>query len=175
MVLIVIPRYNIENMLTLVLQKQKEKKFILMNTLFFAFFMGIYTLIDSFNMSYATMAAEFSVWLVIANIFVNVVMAVLATLMLTFSSAQFNFVGKESKASNLSFVSVLFGILTYGCTPCVISFFAAIGISFGVIALPLAGFPYKLISLAILVLGLVWIIYRIKKTACPVPMSTHTK
>jgi len=168
-------RYNVKNMLTLVLQKQKEKKFILMNAFFFAFFMGIYTLIDSFNMSYATMAEQYSIWLVIGNILMNIVMAALATMMLTFSSAQFNFVGKESKASNLSFVSVLFGILTYGCTPCVISFFAAIGISFGVIALPWAGFPYKFISLAILVIGLLWIVHRIKKSVCPLPASSDPK
>ena len=156
-------------MLELVLQKQKEKKFIVMNAFFLLFFIGIYTLIDSFNMSYAEMISQYSIWLVILNIVINILMAALSTLMLTFSSAQFNFVGKESKASNLSFVSVLFGILTYGCTPCVISFFAAIGISFGVIALPWAGFPYKLISLAILILGLTWIITRLKKTNCPIP------
>lgn len=155
-------------MLTLVLQKQKQKKFILMNLLFFAFFMFIYTLIDSFNMSYAAMALMYSPWLVVANIVINIVMAALATMMMTFSSAQFDFIGKESKASNLSFVSVLFGILTYGCTPCVISFFAALGISFGVIALPLAGFPYKFISLAILLIGFLWIVYRLKKTSCTI-------
>lgn len=155
-------------MLELVLQKQKEKKFILMNVLFATFFIALYTTIDFFNMSYAEMSDTYSIWLVIANIFINLLMASISTVMITFSSAQFDFTGKESKASNLSFVSVLFGILTYGCTPCVISFFAAIGITFGVIALPWAGFPYKLISLAILLIGLTWILYRLKKTTCKI-------
>ena len=156
-------------MLTIVLQKQKEKKFILMNIAFLLFFVALYTTIDLFNLSYAEMANQFSIWLVIANIFINLLMAGLSTMMLTFSSAQFDLTGKESKASNLSFASVLFGILTYGCTPCVISFFAAIGITFGVIALPWAGFPYKLISLAILLLGSIWIIHRLTKTTCKIP------
>ena len=155
-------------MLNLVLQKQKEKKFIGMNIFFFVFFMAIYTMVDFFNLSYEAMAVQYSIWLVVANIFVNVLMATLSAGMLSFSSAQFDFIGKESKASNVSFISVLFGILTYGCTPCVISFFAAIGISFGVIALPFAGFPYKLMSLALLLAGAAWIIWRLKKTTCAV-------
>ncbi len=154
-------------MLTLVLQKQKQPKFILMNMFFGLFFIGLYTVIDFFNMSYAEMVAQYSLWLVVANIGLNLVMAVLSSLMLSFSTAQFDFTGKESKASNLTFASVLFGILTYGCTPCVISFFAAIGITFGVIALPFAGLPYKLISLAIIVAGFLWIVIRLKKTTCP--------
>jgi MFS family permease len=158
-------------MLTMVLQKQKEKKFILMNIAFLLFFVTLYTTIDFFNMSYVEMANQFSIWLVIANVFINILMAVLSTIMLAFSSAQFDLTGKESKASNLSFISVLFGILTYGCTPCVISFFAAVGITFGVIALPWAGFPYKLISLAILLLGTIWIIHRLTKTTCKFPFQ----
>ncbi len=54
----------------------------------------------------------------------------------------------------MGILSVIFGIFTYGCTPpCVISFLAVFGISFSVIALPFAGLPYKLISLALLFLG----------------------
>jgi len=155
-------------MLQLVIQKQKTKKFIAMNVFFFMFFFVMYTMIDFFNMDYATMANTYSVWLVIANIGLNLLMALLSTLMITFTSAQFDFVGKESKASNLTFVSILFGILTYGCTPCVISFFAALGITFGVIALPWAGFPYKLISLAILLFGSAWIVFHLNKAKCPI-------
>ncbi len=137
-----------------------------MNIVFMVFFLGMYTVIDSFNMSYAEMMARYSVWLVVLNVFTNVVMAGLSTMMLTFTSAQFDFTGKESRAGNLTFVSVLFGILTYGCTPCVISFFAAIGIAFGVISLPWAGYPYKLISLALLAVGFLWIVTRLKKASC---------
>lgn len=156
-------------MLDLVLQKQKEKKYIWMNLAIFAVFMTVYTLIDSFNLSYQAMVEQYGPYLPIINIILNVVMAGLSTVMITFTTAQFDFTGKESKASNLSFVSVLFGILTYGCTPCVIGFFAAIGITFSVAALPLAGLPYKLISLTLLVAGLLWIIFRIRKAQCKLP------
>jgi len=155
-------------MLPLVLQKQKTTKFIVMNAFFFVFFMTLYTMIDYFNLGYAEMMAQYSIWLAVVNVFINLVMASLSTLMITFSNAQFDFTGKESKASNLTFASILFGLLTYGCTPCVISFFAAIGITFGVIALPLAGLPYKLISVLILVGGFLWIVFRLRKTACAI-------
>ena len=78
-------------------------------------------------------------------------------------------VGKEVKGSNVSIFAVLFGMLTYGCTPCVISFFAAIGISFTVITLPWAGLPYKLISLLILIFGL-WFSNKQQKKFCEVKL-----
>lgn len=158
-------------MLKQVLLKQKEKKFIWVNIGFFVFFMAIYTLLDSFNLSYQDMALEHGIFLPIANVLLNIIMSVISTLMITFTSAQFVFAGKESKASNMSFVSVLFGVLTYGCTPCVISFFAAIGISFSVAILPFAGLPYKFISLALLIGGFLWIIFRLKKSYCKVDLT----
>ena len=64
--------------------------------------------------------------------------------------------------------SVLFGILTYGCTSCVIAFLSVIGITFAVAVLPLAGLPYKLISLGLLIVGFVWLIKEIKTSKCKI-------
>ncbi|MGE4378614.1 MAG: hypothetical protein AB7E16_01740, partial [Candidatus Izemoplasmatales bacterium] len=67
------------------------------------------------------------------------------------------------------FVSIfagLFGLLTYGCTPCVIAFFSTIGISFAVAALPLAGLPYKLIALVLLIVGFFWLKYESNHVKC---------
>jgi hypothetical protein len=156
-------------MLTYVLKKQTTPKFLMLNAFYFFFFLGIYTLIDSFNMSYSEMALTYGSFLPILNIGINLVMAGMSMAMMGLTSAQFDFSGRESQGSNLSFASVLFGILTYGCTPCVISFFAAIGISFSVAILPFAGLPYKLISLLLIVVGLVWILFSIRRTVCKVP------
>jgi hypothetical protein len=156
-------------MLTYVLKKQTTPKFIGLNLFYFLFFMGLYTLIDSFNLSYGQMAIQFGPFLPVLNIGLNVVMALLSTAMMGLTSAQFDFSGRESKGSNMGFLSVFFGILTYGCTPCVISFFAAVGISFSVAVLPLAGLPYKLISLLLVIIGLIWVTISIQKTTCKVP------
>ena len=132
----------------------RTKKSILQASLFFIVFLIIYTLIDRNNLSYTEMRNQYGNFLVYTNISLNIVMALLSSLMLILSTANATLKGKESIGSNLSFVSVLFGILTYGCTPCVIAFFGSIGIAFSVIALPLAGLPYKFISLLLIVIGL---------------------
>ncbi len=146
----------------------RTKKSILQASLFFIVFLIIYTLIDRNNLSYTEMRNQYGNCLVYTNISLNIVMALLSSLMLILSTANATLKGKESIGSNLSFVSVLFGILTYGCTPCVIAFFGSIGIAFSVIALPLAGLPYKFISLLLIVIGLGWTYYEIKYGTCKV-------
>ncbi|MBV1708621.1 MAG: hypothetical protein KMY54_02075 [Erysipelothrix sp.] len=149
----------------------KTKKMMLQGFAFFAFFMVIYTMIDGFNLSYPAMQEQYGSYLVAINILLNFMMALLSAMLLNLSTAMVALKGKESKGSNLSFVSVLFGILTYGCTPCVIAFFASVGIAFSVIALPLAGLPYKLISLLLIVIGILWTIREIKFGQCKVNYS----
>lgn len=149
----------------------KTKKMMLQGFAFFAFFMVIYTMIDGFNLSYPAMQEQYGSYLVAINILLNFMMALLSAMLLNLSTAMAALKGKESKGSNLSFVSVLFGILTYGCTPCVIAFFASVGIAFSVIALPLAGLPYKLISLLLIVIGILWTIREIKFGQCKVNYS----
>jgi hypothetical protein len=153
-------------MLTYVWEKQKTKKFLALNAGYFIFFMAMYTLVDSFNMTYATMTLTYGVWLTVINIVLNLIMATLSMLMMSLTTAQFDFTGKESKGSNVPFLSVLFGILTYGCTACVIGFFAAVGITFSVMILPFAGLPYKLISLVVVILGFLWVLNSIRRASC---------
>ena len=131
-------------------------------------FILVYSMIDGLNMSYGEMAAEFGGWLVITNIVLNIVMGVMAGFMIALSDYVLKFKGIKTKGDNMSFLSVLFGIFTYGCTPCVISFLAVFGINFSVLALPFAGLPYKLISLALMGLG-IWILAReLKRKQCDI-------
>ncbi len=150
------------------IQKQFTKKYLLQGMLFFALFSLIYFIVDSLNMSYGEMRETYGLFLVIFNIILNVVMSFLSALLMNLSTAMVELKGKEGKASSFGFFSVLFGILTYGCTSCVIAFFSAVGIAFSVVALPLAGLPYKLISLVLIVIGLVWIRYEINHASCKI-------
>lgn len=131
---------------------------------FFSVFIIMYTLLDSFNISYKEMAQTYGFYLVVLNIATNIVMALISAHMLVLSSNQF----KELKSANMSFLSIVFGIFTYGCTTCVITFLASIGISFSVMVLPLAGFPYKMISLAIIIIGYFWTKREINNTVCSI-------
>lgn len=147
------------------LNTKKYKRHAILFSLLFLF---IYTLIDSFNMSYTTMARQYSTLLVIINIVINIIMALSSALLMNLSTAMVHLKGQESKGANMSFASVLFGVLTYGCTPCVIAFFANIGITFSVAILPWAGLPYKLGSLLLIGFGLWWTKREIEKGVCKV-------
>src|SRR5690606_3373026 len=149
-------------MLTQALELQKSKKYTIQGLLFLTFFLIIYLVVDSLNMSYQEMTLTYGTYLVVINIVLNIVMSLLSALIMNLSTAMAELKGKEGKATNFGFFSVLFGILTYGCTSCVIAFFAAVGITFSVIVLPLAGLPYKLISLLLIVIGLFWISKELK-------------
>lgn len=152
----------------------KTRKYIIQSIIFMLLFLIIYFIVDYLNMSYSQMAFEFGTYLVVINVIMNILMALLSTLLMSLSTAMVEIKGKESKASNLGFVSVLFGILTYGCTSCVIAFFASVGITLSVIALPLAGFPYKLISLALILVGLWIVLWQIHKGVCKINLKENT-
>ena len=153
------------------LKLMKTKKYVVRTLGFFLFFMIIYTTLDGFNMSYSQMQMDYGQYLVILNIGLNILMAGLTALLLSLSTANVALKGKDTKGSNLGFLSILFGVLTYGCTTCVITFFASIGIAFSVIALPMAGLPYKLISLLLILIGLWWTKREISSGVCKVNYS----
>lgn len=153
------------------LQLLKTKKYIWQFSLFTIIFLVLYTVIDHLNLSYSEMIVTHGLYLVIINIILNLVMATLSGLLMHLSTAMVQLKGKEGKGSTFGFISILFGILTYGCTSCVIAFFASIGIAFSVIALPLAGLPYKLISLLLILIGLIWIRHELNHGSCKVNLQ----
>jgi len=149
-------------------QLLKQKKYMIQGLLFLGFFLTIYTVIDGFNVSYTQMITTYGVYLVIINIILNFVMALSSAYLMNLSTIMAVLKGKESNGSTLGFGAVLFGILTYGCTPCVIAFFANIGIAFSVIVLPLAGLPYKLVSLGLIWIGIWWTRREIENGQCKI-------
>lgn len=160
-------------MINEVLKIQKTKKYIIFFIIIFIFFISIYTLLDSFNISYKEMIQDYGVYLVVINIILNIIMAFLSAISLNLSAANVSIMGKDLKGSNLSFISVIFGLLTYGCTSCVIGFFSTIGIAFSVSILPFAGLPYKLISLVLLLIGLYLVIRGIKNSTCKIKNASE--
>jgi hypothetical protein len=153
------------------LKLQKSPKYLLQGVIFFVLFIVIYTVVDGLNMSYEEMSLTYSPLLVIVNIVINLLMSLGSALLMNLSTAMVVLKGKEGKASTFGSFSVLFGILTYGCTSCVIAFFASVGIAFSVVVLPLAGLPYKLISILLIIIGLIWMYREIEHGICKVNLS----
>ena len=160
-------------MLNTVLGMQKQKKYILSGIAFFSIFMVIYYMLDRLNGGYAQMTADYGIYLVIVNITLNLIMALTSATMMNFSTAFLSLSGKEGKGTFFGNIAVFFGMLTYGCTSCVIAFFAAIGITLSVAVLPLAGLPYKLIAFFILMVGFVWLVLEIKRGKCKVKKGSQ--
>ena len=155
-------------MLPLVYQMQLKKKFVFSFVLYSGLFLFIYFLLDNLNGGFSKMKADYGIYLVIINISLNVVMSLFSAHMFNLSSALVSLTKKEGKGTFMTMFSVLFGVLTYGCTSCVIAFFAVIGITFSVAVLPLAGLPYKLVSLVLLIIGYFWLLKEIKTTQCKI-------
>ncbi len=151
-----------------ILEMQKQKQFIIKGLIVFTMFLLMYFLLDSLNMDYALMEDDYGLYLVVINIFMNFLMALMSAFMWNVSSALVKLTGKEGKGSFMSGIAYIFGMLTYGCTPCVIALFSTIGLTFSVAVLPLAGLPYKFIALGLLILGMIWLIYETNHVKCKV-------
>ena len=133
--------------------KDINKKYF---SLYFIAYSVMFLVIDHLNMPMRQFIDTYGIGFVIINTILSLTMAVLSAYLMSLSHWMFKVHGFNPKGENLSFVAILFGILTYGCTPCVIAFFASIGISFSVMVLPLAGMPYKIISLVLILIGIYW-------------------
>jgi len=149
----------------------RQKKNIIAAIIFWLLFFAIYYLLDHLNGGYLSMAETYGIGLVVVNVIINVVMASASAFMMSLSTAYVKLSGKEGKGTFFGSIAVFFGMLTYGCTSCVVAFFATIGITFSVAVLPLAGLPYKLIALVLVILGMVWLILEVKRGRCRVKKS----
>ena len=139
--------------------KDYKKQYIL----FFISFIAINFTVDYLNMPYNQMIIEYNLFLVILNITLNILMSLITALTLTLSVINLKINQKDTRSSNLSFFSVIFSIMTYGCTACVINFLAVFGISYSIALLPYAGLPYKLIALFIIIISLFFTKYEMNK------------
>lgn len=155
-------------MFATILSMQKEKKYIIQGLIVFIVFMVLYTLLDFLNIGYDGMLEEYGILLVIGNVLLNITMAFISAFMWNVSTGLVKLTGKEGKGSFVSSFAVIFGMLTYGCTPCVIALFSTIGITFAVAVLPLAGLPYKLLALVLLIIGFFWLKYEANHVKCKV-------
>lgn len=157
-------------MLTIVLQKQKEQKFVALFALMWAFMYGLYLFLDYlWYGSFAQMSAELSTGLIILHQITNLTVSFVVTVMLSFSQIQLSLTKTEPAGGNaIPFFSFIFGLLTFGCAPCVITFLGAIGIAFTPLVLPFGNLVWKLILLALMVFGLGFVLYRIQNTVCDI-------
>lgn len=150
--------------------KLKEKKYIIQGIIFFLVFFALYLILDYLNYQEATIKPT-TTWIVV-NIFVNLIMASVSTLLMNLSTIMVEIKATGDRGANLGFISIIFGIFTYGCTGCVVVFLSAIGIAFSPTIFPFIhiwhGFLYKLLSLVLIGIGLTLVIHNIARGKCKV-------
>lgn len=155
-------------MFRLVLSMQKERKYIITFFIYLAVFSFIYFLLDYLSGGYKQMIEDYGTYLVVINIALNILMSAISSFMFNLSTAQMKLTRRGEAAGYMSFLSVIFGIFTYGCTSCVVTFLSVLGISFTVAALPLLNLPYKLIGLGVLIIALIIQAIAIDKAKCKI-------
>lgn len=160
-------------MINFALMKLKEKKYIIQGIIFFIVFFFLYLVLDYLNIREMTKEPS-NLW-IISNILLNIVMGLASAFLMNLSTVMVELKSGRDSGSNLGFFSVLFGIFTYGCTSCVVTFLAAVGISFSPTIFPfihvLDGMLYKFLSLALVGLGILLVLYNIKKGKCRVKLN----
>lgn len=155
-------------MLTLVWQKQKERKFIQLFIIMWAFMYGLYAFLDVlYYGSFQEMLQTLSPGLIVIHQLTNLIIAFIVSVMLSFSQIQLILTKKEPLGgTSIPFFSFIFGLLTFGCAPCVITFLSVVGIAFTPIVLPFGNLVWKLILLSLMGLGVAFVLRRIQNTAC---------
>jgi len=134
----------------------------------FILFLGLYTFLDfEGNTNYSVMTDNFGLTIVLIHIMINLLIALLSAIMVGFSIINYKLTKVEPKGSNaIPFFTFIFGLLTFGCTGCVVAFFSAVGIAFSPIILPSGNLLWKIAALVLVIMGFIWIMYSIEHTKC---------
>ena len=109
-------------MFKLVLSMQKQKKYIFSLIGYLLVFSIIYFMLDYLSGGYLPMIQDYGIYLVVINVLLNIAMSFISALMFNFSTAQVSLTKRGEATGYLSFLSVLLGFFTYGCTSCMITF-----------------------------------------------------
>ena len=92
----------------------KRNNIILLSSLF-VFFLGLYIFLDfEGNTNYNVMTETFGILVVSIHILINIAIAALSSIMVTFSIINYNLTKVEPKGSNaIPFLTFIFGLLTF--------------------------------------------------------------
>lgn len=162
-------------MLKLTLQKQIEKKLLIQNIITFGFFILIYSMLDYLGYRDSkNNGVKIKTIIVVFNIILNLIISFISMLTIGISTANMNLSGKQIKGNTFwSSLAIALGFMTFGCTSCVVTFMASIGITFLSTASFLIGngIWFKLLSLLLVVIGFIIVAILINKARCKVKLD----
>lgn len=162
-------------MLTIIKKELQYPKNWILLPILFIFFFGLYVFLDfEGNTNYRLMTERFGLTIVGIHIVINIIIAALSSIMVTFAIINQRLTKVDPKGSNaIPFLTFLFGLLTFGCTGCVVAFFTSVGIAFTPIILPAGNMLWKVLALVFVIVGFVYVMYTIEHTKCKVKLKEN--
>jgi len=163
-------------MLRLIKSELNQTKNWILLPILFTFFLGLYIFLDfEGNTNYQVMIENFGIGIVSIHIIINIIIAVLSSIMVTFAIINQRLTKIDPKGSNaIPFLTFIFGLLTFGCTGCVVAFFTSVGIAFTPIILPAGNMLWKVLALLFVIAGFSYVMYTIEHTKCKVKLKGAT-
>lgn len=158
-----------------IFQQHKEPKSLLINLGFFLTFLLIYVLLDiNGNESYANLLALEGMTTLVLHIIFTVLLAFASSVVMTWSYLSIQLFKKDNVVTNIPFLGVAIGFLTFGCTPCVVAFLSIFGITFVPLILPMANLLFKVLTLILIVFSgaLTWYFVNKGCEVNPTPSNT---
>jgi hypothetical protein len=160
-------------MIALIKNELKHRKNWILLPILFLFFLGLYIFLDfEGNTNYRVMTNNFGIGIVSIHILINIIIAVLSSIMVTFAIINQRLTKIDPKGSNaIPFLTFIFGLLTFGCTGCVVAFFTSVGIAFTPIILPAGNMLWKVLALVFVIAGFIYVMYTIEHTKCKIKVK----
>ena len=161
---------DVIRMLTIIKNELKHPKNWVLLPILFVFFFGLYVFLDfEGNTNYRLMTEAFGLGIVMIHIVINIIIAILSSIMVTFAIINQKLTKIDPKGSNaIPFLTFIFGLLTFGCTGCVVAFFTSVGIAFTPIILPAGNMLWKVLALLFVIIGFAYVMYTIEHTKCKI-------
>lgn len=155
-------------MVRAVWKTQLKTREIVVTSVTFAVVAAVYGLFDVMaHGSYALMRETLSPGAFAAHVSANVLLALTTTAMVSAARINLKLAGFEPRGSTaVPALSVVFALFTFACTPCVIAFLAAVGLAFTPLVLPHGNVLWKFVLLALLLIALAYMLWRIAKGTC---------
>jgi len=148
----------------LLLMQHKTRKGLLINTGFFAAFLLIYVLLDiNGNEGYGNLLALEGMTTLVLHIIMTVLLAIASSIVITWSYLSVQLFKKDVVATNIPFLGVAIGFVTFGCTPCVVAFLSIFGITFVPLLLPMANLLFKVLVFLLIVASGAITLYFVQK------------
>ena len=134
----------------------------------FFLFLIIYTMLDmASHGGYVKMSSNIGILYTIAHIILNICISFVSALIGDMMEpVKISF--KNKPASSIPMLGVIFGVFTFGCTPCIIGFLAVIGISFVPPTLFGGNIILKVLTLIIVIIGYFINKQIVKKATCKI-------